>query len=313
MHKILDSCPSLVHLELVSLQSSSDSVCSQREYPKLEHLGLHFLEGISPLLKTVKLPGLTSLACGEQDWTIGDVDIFKQFLEVSQCELTSFRGHISWIVLEFQLDSWTSLLDTLPFVQKLELEIEELGPPSGLSPSLKLVTALLPRLPHLEEVWINATSQVEPRDTYTGWPGQRSERLDYFHLHTVLSSMRLRAFKLAIQTFDPSGLFDPEPHYSDLSSWCPTAAEEILLHDLIACGVDFVLRVNADPSRGLNHSVVHFPRDKKIGKCNIYVGTGAYLYLQIMMRRSYCESAVVQDSLGFETNRGADHDRVRIG
>jgi hypothetical protein len=275
IHRILDSCPSLVHLELVSLQknNASDSVCSPREYSKLEHLGLHLLEGICPLLKTVRLPGLTSLACGKQDWTMDDVDIFKFFLEVSQCELTSFRGYIPWVGLEFQLDSWTSLLDTLPFVQTLELEIEELGEPSGLSPSLKLVTALLPRLPRLEEVWIRATSQVEPKNLNTHWPVQRSERLDYFHLHSVLSSMRLRAFKLAIQTLDTTGLFTPEPHYSDLSSWCPTAAEEILLHDLIARGINFVLRVDADPSRGLNHSVVHFPRDKRIGKCNMYVAS----------------------------------------
>jgi hypothetical protein len=283
IRKILDSCPSLVHLEVVSLQrnNSPDSVCSRREYPKLEHLGLHLLEGICPLLKTIRLPGLTSLACGKQDWTVDDVDIFKTFLEVSQCELTSFRGHIPWFALEFQLDFWTSLLDTLPFVQTLELEIEELGEPSGLSPSLKLVTALLPRLPRLEEVWIKATSQVEPRNSNTHWQCavQRSERLDYFHLHSVLSSMRLRAFKLAIQTLDIPGLFIREPHYSDLSSWYPTAAEEILLHDLIARGVDFVLRVDADPSRGLNHSVVHFPRNKRIGKCNMYVGTGARLNL----------------------------------
>ncbi|KAJ7223202.1 hypothetical protein GGX14DRAFT_557779 [Mycena pura] len=199
-----------------------------------------------------------------------DVNIFKLFLEASQCELTSFRGHIPWFRLEFQLDSWTSLLDTLPLVQKLELEIEELGEPSGLSPSLKVVTALLPRLPRLEEVWIRATSQIEPKNLNTQWPVQRSaERLDYFHLHSILSSMRLRAFKLAIQTFDIPGLFIEEPHYSDLSSWCPTAAEEILLQDLMARGVDFVLRMDADPSRGLNHSVIHFPRNKRIGKCNI--------------------------------------------
>jgi hypothetical protein len=284
IHKILDSCPSLVHLELASFQRniSSDSVCSPREYANLEHLGLHLLEGICPLLETVRLPGLTSLACGKQNWTMDDVNIFKKFLEVSQCELTSFRGYIPWVGLEFQLDSWTSLLDILPFVQMLELEIEELGEPSGLSPSLKLVTALLPRLPRLEEVWIRATSQIEPKNLNTQWPiqrwpVQRSERLDYFHLHNVLASMRLRAFKLAIQTLDTPGFFSsPEPRYSDLSSWCPTAAEEILLHDLIARGVDFVLRVDADPSRGLNHSVVHFPRDKRIGKCNMYVGTIAH-------------------------------------
>ncbi|KAJ7198708.1 hypothetical protein GGX14DRAFT_664807 [Mycena pura] len=216
---ILDSCPSLVHLELESLRknNSPDSVCSRREYLKLEHLGLHLLEGICPLLKTVRLPGLTSLACGEQNWTMDDVNIFKTFLEVSQCKLTSFRGHIPWVAVEFQLDSWTSLLDTLPFVQTQELEIEELREPSGLSPSLKLVTALLPRLPHLEEVRIRATSQIEPKNSNTQWAVQRSERLDYFHLHSVLSSMRLRAFKLAIQTLDIPGLFSREPHYSDLS------------------------------------------------------------------------------------------------
>ncbi|KAJ7191044.1 hypothetical protein GGX14DRAFT_407474 [Mycena pura] len=258
---ILDSCPSLVHLELVSLQknNSPDSVCSRREYPKLEHLGLHLLEGICPLLKTVGLPGLTSLACGKQDWTMDVVNIFKLFLEASQCELTSFCGHIPWFGLEFQLDSWTSLLDTLPLVQKLELEIEELGEPSGLSPSLKVVTALLPRLPRLEEVWIRATSQIEPKNLNTQWPVQRSvERLDYFHLHSILSR-----------------LFIKEPHYSDLSSWCPTAAEEILLQDLMARGVDFVLRVDADPSRGLNYSVIHFPRNKRIGKCNMNCCTSA--------------------------------------
>ena len=92
--------------------------------------------------------------------------------------------------------------------------------------------------------------------------------------------MCLRAFKLAIQTLDIPGLFGREPqYYSDLSSWCPTAAEEILLFDLIARGVDFVLRVDADPFRGLNHSVVHFPRDKQIGKCNLYVVTSAHLNL----------------------------------
>jgi hypothetical protein len=286
IHNILDSCPSLVHLELVSLQkySSSDGIRSPREYSKLEHLGLHLRDGLSPLLETVKLPGLRSLACGEQNWTEDDVSVFKMFLEASQCQLTSFRGFIPWYGLEYELASWSSLLDTLSFVQMLELEIPELTEPSGLSPSLKLVTALLPRLPRLEEVRLKATSQVEPRNREAQWPVhvQRVERLDYFYLHSILASKRLRAFKLAIQTRDTGVSFEEfETRYCDISLWCPTAAEEVLLHDLIAHGLDFVVRVDADPSRGPNHHVVHFPPNKRIGKCNTYGGTGAHAHLDL--------------------------------